>query len=293
MVSNSKVVIYCLLPVSVIIFSVVLVPIIFAIFISFHQWDLSIGGHLRYIGVANYLETLHDMYFWQAIGRSLLFIIATVPFEVVLGLLIALLLHQDIWGGRLWRVLLTIPMMITPVVVSTLWKIIFNAEFGILNWLLSSVGISSKIWLGDPSLAFFSLALVEIWQFTPFLILLFLAGLQTIPSELYEAARVDGASSRQTFRYITLPHLKNIILLGVIFRVVDVFRIFDIVLSLTNGGPGRSTEFISLYTYATSFRIFKLGMAAGQSFILMLLTLIISLPLIYQLARGAGARGEG
>ncbi len=292
MAKKISVTVWCLLPVSLIIISVVLLPVIFALFVSFHQWDLSVGGQLKYTGLDNYLETLQDKYFWQAIFRSLLFILVTVPVEVLAGLMIALLLNRDIIGGRLWRVLVTIPMMITPVVVATLWKIIYNSELGILNWLLGSMGIIPKIWLGDQTLAFFSLAFVEVWQYTPFLILFFLAGLQSIPRELYEAAQVDGASGGQMLRYIILPYLKNVIVLGVIFRVVDVFRVFDIVISLTNGGPGRSTEFVSFYTYSTSFRVFKLGMASAQSFILMFVTLMIALPLIYHLTRGVRARQE-
>ncbi len=292
MAKKIKVTVWCLLPVSLIIISVVLLPVIFALFVSFHQLDLSTGWHLIYTGLNNYLETLRDKYFWQAIYRSILFILVTVPVEVLAGLMIALLLHRDIIGGRLWRVLITIPMMVTPVVVATLWKIIYNSDFGILNWIIGCAGISPKIWLGNQTLVFFSLASVEIWQYTPFLVLFFLAGLQAIPGELYEAAHIDGASASQIFRYIILPYLKNTIVLGVIFRVVDAFRIFDIVIALTNGGPGRSTEFVSVYTYSTSFRVFKLGMASAQSFILMLITLIIALPLIYHLTRGLKARQE-
>ncbi len=279
-----------LLPAILILAVVVLYPVLNALYVSFFQWDLATGNKMFFIGWQNYRETLGDVYYWSAIGRSLMFVLMVVPTELLLGTLIAILLNNDIKGRRILRVLFILPMMITPVVVTILWKIIYNNQFGILNWILSLVGISPQVWLGNPQLAMFSVALVDIWQNTPFIILLVLAGLQVIPGDVYQAAEIDGADGWQSFRFVTLPYLSGTLFLGAIFRVVDSFRVFDIIYVLTKGGPGRVTEVISLYTYKTGFSLFKFGLSASQSMLLMLLTLIVAIPLIIGLLSNISSR---
>lgn len=275
-----------LLPAVAILAVVVLYPILNSVYVSFHQWDLATGGKMFYVGWQNYQETLQDYYFWSAIGRALLFVLAVVPAEIVLGTFIACLLNREIRGQRIIRMIIILPMMITPIVVAVLWKIIYDAQFGILNWVLSVVGVSPQVWLGNPRLALFSVAMLDIWQNTPFIVLIVLAGLHAIPGEVYQAAMVDGAGKWQVFRYITLPYLSNTLLLGAIFRVVDSFRVFDTIFVLTRGGPGRATEVISIYTYKTGFSLFKLGLSASQSMLLMLLTLAVAVPLIIGMFKG-------
>ncbi len=279
-----------MLPAILILAVVVLYPVLNALYVSFFQWDLATGGKMFFIGWQNYRETLGDVYYWSAIGRSLIFVLLVVPTELLLGTLIAILLNNDIKGRRILRVLFILPMMITPVVVTILWKIIYDNQFGILNWALSLVGISPQVWLGNPQLAMFSVALLDIWQNTPFIILLVLAGLQVIPGDVYQAAEIDGADGWQSFRFVTLPYLSGTLFLGAIFRVVDSFRVFDIIYVLTRGGPGRVTEVISLYTYKTGFSLFKFGLSASQSMLLMLLTLIVAIPLIIGLLSNISSR---
>lgn len=274
-----------LVPAIAIMVIVVLYPLLNALYVSFHQWDLATGGRMFFIGWQNYRETIQDAYFWSANGRALLFVLIVVPMELILGTIIAILLNNDIKGQRFFRLIFIVPMMITPIIVALLWKIIYDAQFGLLNYLLSLLGIPPQVWLGDPQLALFAVAILDIWQNTPFIILLVLAGLQTIPLEIYQAALVDGAGKWQRFRFITLPHLQKTLLLGAIFRVVDSFRIFDTIFGLTRGGPGRATEVISIYTYKTGFSLFKLGLSASQSFMLLLLTLLVAIPLIFLMLR--------
>lgn len=245
-----------------------------------------------YTGWRNYQETMQDRYFWSAIAKSLLFVLMVVPAEIFLGTFIANMLNREIKGQRLIRLIFILPMMITPIVAAMLWKIIYDAEFGILNWALSVIRIPAQVWLGNPRLAMISVAVLDIWQNTPFIILIVLAGLQAIPGEVYQAALIDGAGRWQTFRYITLPYLRNTLLLGCIFRVVDSFRVFDVIYVLTKGGPGRATEVISVYTYKTGFSLFKLGLSAGQSFLLTMLTLAVAVPLIIFVFKNVGSRRE-
>ncbi len=281
-----------LLPAIAILTTVVLYPLLNALYVSFHQWDLATGGKMFYTGWRNYQETMQDRYFWSAIAKSLLFVLMVVPAEIFLGTFIANMLNREIKGQRLIRLIFILPMMITPIVAAMLWKIIYDAEFGILNWALSVIRIPAQVWLGNPRLAMISVAVLDIWQNTPFIILIVLAGLQAIPGEVYQAALIDGAGRWQTFRYITLPYLRNTLLLGCIFRVVDSFRVFDVIYVLTKGGPGRATEVISVYTYKTGFSLFKLGLSAGQSFLLTMLTLAVAVPLIIFVFKNVGSRRE-
>ena len=277
-----------LLPVMLIIVIVVLYPLINAFYVSFHQWDLATGGRMFYIGPGNYLDIIHDQYYWSAIARSLFYVLLVVPVELVLGTFIAELLNHELKGQRLWRLIFILPMMITPVVAAMLWKIIYDSQFGVLNWILSLLGMGPQVWLGNPKPAMFSVAVIDIWQNTPFVILIMLASLQSIPGEIIEAAMIDGAGKWQIFRHITLVYLKNALLLSAIFRIVDSFRVFDNIYVLTKGGPGRATEVISVYTYKTGFSLLKLGLSASQSFVLLALTLIMAVPLIIAMLRGIG-----
>lgn len=281
-----------ILPAAAIITVVVLYPLLNALWVSLHRWDLATGGKMFFVGWGNYRETVRDGYFWAALGRSLLFVALAVPAELALGTLIALLLNTEIRGRRLLRVIFILPMMITPIVVAMLWKIIYDTQFGILNWVLSLFGIPPQVWLGNPKLALFSVAVLDIWQSTPFLILLTLAALQAIPAEVYQAAMVDGAGRWQVFRHITLPYLRNTLLLGAVFRIVETFRVFDFIYVLTRGGPGRATEVISLYTYKTGFSLFKLGLSASQSFLLLALTFLAALPLLLNIRRELAGKRE-
>lgn len=233
-------------------------------------------GRDSFVLLGNYASVLQDDAFWGALLRSLLYVGFAVGAELVLGIALALLLRKQMRGVGLVRSLIIVPMMIPPVVAGLIWKILYDPSFGILNYALSVVGVTGPAWVANASTALPSLIIVDIWQWTPFMVLVLLAGLSSLPEEPVEAARVDGASSWQVFRFVTLPGLRRIINVLILFRAVDAFKSFDTIFTLTQGGPGRATETAVYDTYLTAFRYFELGKAASIAVLLLLLTILAS-----------------
>jgi len=200
-------------------------------------------------------------------------------FEFFLGLGLALLLDQPFRGRGLFRAILLIPMMLPPVVVGVVWRLMYNPDFGAINGTLKGAGVNTEAltWTASPGLALASVIAVDIWQWTPFMFLILLAGLQAIPQEPYEAAMIDGSNWWQTFCHVTLPMLKPAILIALLLRTMDLLRVFDQIFILTGGGPGFATETVSLYIYRAAFRFADFGYAAAMSFVLLALTNVISL----------------
>ena len=209
--------------------------------------------------------------FWNSLRITLIFVISVVSIEFLLGLGIALSLCVKVPGQRVFRSLLIIPMMIAPVVVALMWVLIVYPGRSILNYLLSFLCIGRYEWLGDRRLALFILILVDVWQWTPFMMLVLLSGLLALPVEPYEAAKVDGANSWQIFRYLTVPLLKPTILVSLLIRSIDAFRIFDKVFVITQGGPGNSTMTLSMLIYNTAFKSMDMGKAAALSWVLIVI----------------------
>jgi multiple sugar transport system permease protein len=260
-----------LLPAYAAIFLIVGFPTLYSLYLSFHQWKMTTFKRgVPFVGLDNYAKAIGDNAFWHSMQVTLTFTLLALVVEVVLGLGLAVLLDQDFRGRRTVRIALLLPMFVTNVVVGLIWRILLSYDFGVVNWLLSMVGLPKVAWLGDPNLALGSLIIVDIWNTTAFVALLLLAGLQAIPEEPRQAARVDGASSWQTFRLITLPLLKPVLFIAVVWRTIDLFRIFDVVFSLTGGGPYNATETISLYAYRQGFASFNLGFASAVSYLLIL-----------------------
>jgi multiple sugar transport system permease protein len=226
----------------------------------------------------NFQRLLSDNFFLSAIGHTLVYAASALICEFLLGLGLALLLNSQIRGRGVFRAALLVPMMLPAVVVGVVWRLMLNPDFGAINGTLKGFGFNTEAltWTASPRLAFLSVIVVDIWQWTPFVFLVLLAGLQAIPQEPYEAAQIDGSSRWQTFRYITLPLLKPAILIALLLRTMDLLRVFDQVFILTEGGPGFATETISLYIYRTAFRFFDFGYAAAMSFVLLAITNVIS-----------------
>ena len=203
---------------------------------------------------------------------------AALTCEFLLGLGLALLLNNQIRGRGFFRASLLVPMMLPTVVVGVVWRLMLNPNFGAVNETLKQFGIDTEslTWTASPKLALLSVIAVDVWQWTPFVFLVLLAGLQAIPQEPYEAALIDGSSRWQTFWHVTLPLLKPSILIVLLLRTMDLLRVFDQIFILTEGGPGFATETISLYIYRTAFRFFDFGYAAAMSFVLLALTNVIS-----------------
>jgi multiple sugar transport system permease protein len=228
---------------------------------------------------ANFTRLATDGFFLSALWHTVIYAVVALTFEFLLGLGLAVLLDRSMRGRSMFRAALLIPMMIPPVVVGVVWRLMLNADFGAINGTLKSLGINTEVltWTASPKLALASVIAVDIWQWTPFMFLVLLAGLQAIPQEPYEAAKIDGASTWQTFRHVTLPLLKPAILVALLLRTMDLLRVFDQIFILTEGGPGFATETVSLYIYRAAFRFFDFGYAAAMSFVLLALTNVISI----------------
>lgn len=240
---------------------------------------------------ANFARLASDKFFLEALAHTFIYAAVALTFEFLLGLGLAIMLDRSLRGRTLFRSALLIPMMLPPVVVGVVWRLMLNPDFGAVNGTLKSAGVNTEAltWTASPALALASVIAVDVWQWTPFMFLVLLAGLQAIPQEPYEAAVIDGSSTWQTFRHVTLPLLKPAILIALLLRTMDLLRVFDQIFILTQGGPGFSTETVSLYIYRTAFRFFDFGYAAAMSFVLLLLTNIVSVGYIRLLQRQESA----
>ena len=249
-------------------------PLIYSVTISFQQ-EKAAGVEW---GLGNFTRLLSDNFFWTAMAHTFVYAAAALTCEFLLGLGLALLLNNQMRGRGFFRASLLVPMMLPTVVVAVVWRLMLNPNFGAVNGTLKQFGINpeSLTWTASPKLAMISVIAVDVWQWTPFVFLVLLAGLQAIPQEPYEAALIDGSSRWQTFWHVTLPLLKPSILIVLLLRTMDLLRVFDQIFILTEGGPGFATETISLYIYRTAFRFFDFGYAAAMSFVLLALTNIIS-----------------
>jgi multiple sugar transport system permease protein len=252
-----------------------------SIYPLFHAITLSLqidSAGMPEWSLGNFSRLFSDQFFLAALAHTLVYAVASLTVEFLLGLMIAVLLSREIRGRRFFRASLLIPMMLPTVVVGVMWRLMLNVNFGAVNGTLKSFGLDTTrfTWTSSPNLAMFSVIAADVWQWTPFMFLILLSGLQAIPQEPYEAARIDGASSWQTFLHITLPLLKPAILVALLLRTMDLLRAFDQIFILTEGGPGFATETISLYIYRSAFRFSDFGYAAAMSFVLLLVTNIIS-----------------
>jgi len=273
-----------LLPALLIIVFLTVYPIVNVVQLSFYKYDY-LRGIKTFIGVGNYLRLSGDRFFLQGLKNTFLFSITATLTEVLLGLGLALLFNVR-FRGRKWLLPAVIsPMMLSTMVVCAIWRSMYHYDYGILNHLLSLIGLGRVKWLIDPDLALWSVVLVDIWQWTPMAFLILLAGLQSIPRELYEAARVDGATGFKLFRRITLPLLRNHLMLALLLRSIDTFKIFDKVYALTGGGPGSATETISFYVYREGFKYFNMGRASAAAVVMFLAVGVITAFYIRQVLR--------
>ena len=261
----------------VILMSITLVPFLFALNLSFRAYSLARPGYEgQFIGLDNFRQLLNDdPLFWKSIFITLRFVIVVVTVELFLGLGIATLLNQKIWGRRFFTSIIIVPMMLAPVVVGLIWRFLLNAEFGIVSYFIKKLGIHlERGLLGSTDTALPTVMFIDIWQWTPFMTLIMLAALQALPREPVEAAQIDGASSIQIFRYITLPLIKPLIFVAILLRSIDSFKLFDTVFILTGGGPSFATELASIYAYRINFKYWNMGYGSSIVLILFLIVLI-------------------
>lgn len=261
------------------LFAIGLYPLFYALRSSF-QFSQLTKPYLGtpWVGFDNYLAVLQDGLFWGALGRTFQFFLYTMPIQVVLGIGIALLLDGTRWRvlGAVSRVLLVLPIAMTPTVVGLLGRLVYNRDFGVLNWLIGLVGLGPVSWLGSPSPAMITIALTDTWQWTPFVALVALAGLTSVPPDLVEASRLETSRRWDIFRNVQLPYLLPGLTAVLIIRTVDILKLFDAVFVLTRGGPGVSTELISIYIQRVGFRVFDIGIASAQAVLLLVLCIILA-----------------
>jgi len=262
-----------------IIFGIVLQPILSTFYLSFFDASLGIGKTNVWIGLRNYINLLGDKLFWETIQRTLYFTFISVGLELLLGLGIAHLIHAHPPGWRFLRTSLIIPWAVPTIVNGTMWRWIYNADYGAMNALLTQLGLIDKYlpWLTKPLTAMNLVILADIWHSVPFIALILQAALATLPVELEEAAAVDGASAWQRFWFIRLPLLRAAILVALVIRTVEAFRVFDIIYVITAGGPAFGTVTISYLTYLETFSYGHVGRGSALSFLITLITLLLAI----------------
>jgi multiple sugar transport system permease protein len=264
-----------LLPTIVILVAVTLLPIIYGVFSSLHTASLSDVG--RFVGLKNYIRAFTDVRFYQAFRVTLVFVVGAVGLELLAGMVIAVLLYESELRTGILKTLFLISMATTPAVVGILWRLMLDMDFGIINQLLDLVGIGKVPWLVKPTVALFSLIIVDVWEWTPFIILILYAGLQSIPVDIYEAAAIDGAAGFRRFFKLTLPLLYPLVSIAVFLRAIDAYKMFDIAYITTSGGPGTATENASLFAYRQGFSYFRTGYASACAIIMLVLVMLVDL----------------
>ncbi|NBI59643.1 sugar ABC transporter permease [Lachnospiraceae bacterium] len=253
------------------------VPLIYAFLISISDSNAVIDNQFVFVGLDNYLSVIKSSKFQSALFHTCFFVITTILLELVIGFGIALLLYREVAGSRIFRLIFAVPLMVAPVVSGLQWRWLFADQYGIINHLLSLVGIKAPLWFTGSSTAWVTIVVANLWLAAPFVILVLLAGLGGLSEELNEAAAIDGADSRQIFWKVILPQLKPTLLIILVIRLTDAFRIYDLVYILTGGGPGGATEVLSTYIYKRIFTDWKFGQGAAASFLVMLIIGILSL----------------
>jgi multiple sugar transport system permease protein len=267
-----------LLPAVVYLFALTIYPFIYSVITSLFSLSLTSPQPPLFVGFQNYKNLLSDGLFYTALINTLLITVASVIIEFLIGFSVAHLFVaiSNIRASHVLRAIYILPMMVTPVVVGLVWNYMLDPLFGIVDYILGMVGIPPQPWFASPASALWTVVFVNVWQWSPFLMLISMAGLMSIPKDLYEAAQLDGAKWYHVVARIELPMVRNTVLVGVIFRIIDNFRLFDIVYASTRGGPGRSTEVISLYAYRQIFQYFNAGYGAAAAVLIFILALIIA-----------------
>lgn len=274
---------FMILPVILLITCITIFPIVRTFMLSTTNMRMQNMSNIQSVGLANYAEVLSDSRFWGSLGNTCYFTFFSVLLELIFGFLLAQLMNLSIRGRGILRATVLIPWAIPTSISAIMWRFIYHDQFGVLNDILIRLGIidSAVAWLGDPKFAMWSAIICDVWKTTPFMALLILAGLQSIGSEIYEAADVDGAGFWTKLYKITLPMIIPTILVSLIFRTLDAFRIFDLFYVLTGGGPANSTETLSMYAYKLLFGNLDFGKGSTVAVLIFVCTFIISQVYIY------------
>ncbi|WP_439937276.1 carbohydrate ABC transporter permease [Nocardia sp. N13] len=283
-----------LLPAGLVVFGVVLYPVARTLVVSLYDVTSSMPGDYPFVGLDNYVRVFKDSGFYAALGHTLYFTLLSTLLELVLGIAVALLLNAPLRARWLWRSIIVLPWALPTIVNGAMWRWIYNGQYGALNGLLATLGISESPtqWLGSPFLALNMVIAADVWKNTSIVVFFILAGLQTIPNELYEAARIDGAGRWQMFRQITLRLLAPAIAVVLVLRTIEAFKVFDIVYVMTGGGPASGTQTVAFYTYLQAFSNQLFGYGAALAYLIVLAVFALAMGYLKLLRQGQMAGVE-
>jgi multiple sugar transport system permease protein len=273
---------FYLLPSLLFVIIIFLIPLIYATFTSFTKWSLlrpDLG--IRFIGLRNYVNLFTDSFTWYSLKVTLLFVAGAVSIEIVLGLAFALALNTEFFGWKIVQSLYLMPFIIAPVVVGFIWKFILDNNFGLVPYIIKFMGLGKTVehfpLLANPKTALLMLIIADIWEFTPVVMLILLAGLKSLPSEPYEAATIDGATPFKKFIYITVPLLRPSILVAAVLRTLTCLQVFDLIYIMTGGGPGRLTETLSFFAYSQAFISYDIGLSSAANMFILFIAMIFTI----------------
>jgi multiple sugar transport system permease protein len=253
-----------ILPAALALAGLLVFPLCYTLYMSLFDWFIGSKTPPAFIGLGNYVEMAADPRFWGGLWRTLLYTGLSVSLELIIGTGMALIFARRFFGQAIARTLFLLPMVATPVAMSLIWLLMFDPTLGVLNFFLVSLGLPPSEWASSPNTALLSLVLVDVWQWTPLVMLIALSGLAALPTEPYEAAMIDGASLVQRFFYITLPLLRPYLVVAALFRGIDALKSFDTIYVITKGGPGHASETLTLYAFQMSFDYLHLGFSSAM-----------------------------
>ncbi len=269
-----------ILPAAVVLLLIIAFPLAYSVWMSVHEYSMGATTPPRFVAMANYVKLLTDHRFQTAVPRTLFFTLLGVAGPVLVGTVAALAFTRTYPGRGLLRTIFTLPMLATPVSIALIWQMMFHPQLGVLNYLLSLIKVPPFLWVFSSNSVIPSLALVETWQWTPFVMLIVLGGLASLPEEPVEAARIDGASYLQILRYVTLPLLWPYIMVAIVLRSIDALKSFDIIYVITQGGPGTASETINIFLYLQAFAFYNVGYASAVVVIFFLTIMLLSVGLL-------------
>jgi multiple sugar transport system permease protein len=266
------------LPALIIVGAVIVFPWLFTLWMSANQWQL--GGGISFVGFDNYIRLAGDARFWDSMWHTAVYTVLSVVAPMVLGTIAALIFDSKLPMRGLLRGIFVMPMMATPVAVALVWTMMYHPQLGVLNYVLSLVGIGPQEWIFNQNTVIPSLVAVETWQWTPLVMLIVLGGLASMPRDPFESAEIDGANGWQKFRYITLPMILPFIMVAVIIRSIDALKSFDIIFAMTQGGPGTASETINIYLYNVAFSYYDIGYASAIAVVFFIVIIAMSMILL-------------
>jgi multiple sugar transport system permease protein len=279
------------IPALIVVLAVIVFPWAFTIWMSGNEWTL--GQARSFVGMINYMRLWGDPRFWESLGHTLWYTLLSVVLPLVLGTLAALIFDEKFPLRGFLRGIFVMPMMATPVAIALVWTMMFHPQLGVLNYLLSLVGLPAQEWIFNPATVIPSLVAVETWQWTPLVMLIVLGGLASLPRDPYESAEIDGANAWQKFRHLTLPMIAPFIMVAAIIRTIDALKSFDIIYAMTQGGPGTASETINIYLYNTAFAYYDIGYSSAMAIVFFVIIVALSLILLMLRQRMQWSEAEG